>query len=306
MVHLITLVLTLLTQAGAGNTAVPPDPNSDCPLSKPGSTLPMETRGCSTLVSDTAVNPDPTPSWGAIDCQSESRHEQETSGGDTHATATGGPQGDSAFRRLTVLDGDDYSGERCELGINDHDGPVAFYREGTRRATYASFRLPSNLNLNLDRWQVVMQMKQAQPADGGGNQPALALNAYGGEWVMSQSGPTPVGGEDIWRAPASAGSWTRFAFDVVYSTNPSVGSITIYSDLNADGDFDDAQEDSGVIHTATMKTEVDGPNGASDGLTPGQSIPSHLRMGIYHDPQYVCPSSSGCSVDFDNVQVVRP
>jgi len=31
----------------------------------------------------------------------------------------------------------------------------------------------------------------------------------------------------------------------------------------------------------------------------GQSIPDHLRAGIYENPDYPCPS--GCSVDIDNV-----
>ena len=30
----------------------------------------------------------------------------------------GAPQGNTAYRKLTVFDGDDYSGERCELGYN--------------------------------------------------------------------------------------------------------------------------------------------------------------------------------------------
>ena len=48
------------------------------------------------------------------------------------------------------------------------------------------------------------------------------------------------------------------------------------------------------------------PGGEPDGLKPGQPIPSHLRAGIYHDPLIPCPSPTGCSVDIDNVQVIRP
>ena len=52
-----------------------------------------------------------------------------------------------------------------------------------------------------------------------------------------------------------------------------------------------------------MLKETDGPNGTSDGYGPGDTIPDHLRAGIYHNPSISCPPPSGCSVDVDNVQV---
>jgi hypothetical protein len=59
------------------------------------------------------------------------------------------------------------------------------------------------------------------------------------------------------------------------------------------------------MRTYTLKREIRG--GGRDGIAPGKSIPSHLRAGLYHDEGYSCPESSGgCSVDVDNVQVVRP
>jgi hypothetical protein len=59
-----------------------------------------------------------------------------------------------------------------------------------------------------------------------------------------------------------------------------------------------------VIHTATLATEIAGY--PSDGVAVGTGIPSHLRMGVYHDPSIPCPSPTGCSIDIDNVQVVAP
>ena len=41
-----------------------------------------------------------------------------------------------------------------------------------------------------------------------------------------------------------------------------------------------------------------------DGIAPGKSIPSHLRVGIYHDPAIALPTPSTCAVDVDNVQIV--
>jgi hypothetical protein len=281
-------------------------PAPSCSLSTPGSTIGMTLSGCTTVASDTAANADPVPFWGSIECQLASRHQQVSSGGDAHVTASSASQSNTAYRRLTVIDGDDFSGERCELGKNDHrDSPVTFYREGMRRVTFLSERLSSGV-LSVNTWQTVFQMKQSQPSDGGGNQPALAMDAYLGTWVLYQSGPGPDGGHEIWEAPAKANLWTRFALDVVYSTDPSIGAVTVYVDLNGDGDFTDSGERSATIRTATLKTEIAGPNGSSDGYSPGDSLPSHLRAGIYHNPDIVCPAPSGCAVELDNVQVMAP
>ena len=59
-----------------------------------------------------------------------------------------------------------------------------------------------------------------------------------------------------------------------------------------------------MIHGATLKTEAAGSFNAEDGLAAGASIPSHLRMGISHDPSIPCPSPTGCSIDLDNIQVI--
>jgi predicted ATPase len=59
-----------------------------------------------------------------------------------------------------------------------------------------------------------------------------------------------------------------------------------------------AGEQSPTIHVATLMPEV---AGGPSPYAPGQGIPSHLRAGIYQDPNYSCPT--GCSVDIDNVQV---
>jgi NAD(P)-dependent dehydrogenase (short-subunit alcohol dehydrogenase family) len=44
----------------------------------------------------------------------------------------------------------------------------------------------------------------------------------------------------------------------------------------------------------------------NDPLASGDSIPSHLRAGIYHEEQYNavnCPEPTGCAIEIDNVQV---
>jgi hypothetical protein len=261
---------------------------------------------CTVIASDTAAASSPLGFWGSIDCATDSRHQRVASGGDTSPTATGTSQGNSSFRSLTAFDGDDFWGERCELGMNDHrSSPVAFYREGQRRVTFASFRLPESYPLDTDKWQGVLQMKQSQPSDNGGGTPVISLGAYDGKWMLFHSQPGwTTEDEVIWEAPAQTGSWTRIAIDAKYSQYADQGWIKLYMDLNGDGDFDDSNEQSETFHTNTLKSEIG--SDSSDGYSAGQSLPSHLRVGMYHHQAISCPAPTGCAVETDNVQVVRP
>lgn len=92
---------------------------------------------------------------------------------------------------------------------------------------------------------------------------------------------------DLWAAPAQKDTWTRSAFDVTYPLN----------------------EVSPTFHVATLRAEAARVPGGSysdfpSPSAPGQSIRSYLRAGIYQNPDHSCPS--GCSVDVDNFQVVKP
>jgi Polysaccharide lyase len=267
----------------------------------------LRTSDCEVVASDTAADADPLPFWGSIECASNARYGYVPTGGDPHATAEGAPQGNTAYRRLSVLDGDNFYGERCELGQNDwRSGPTAFYREGDHLVTFVSYRLPRGFPLSGTEFQVVMQMKQTNPSNNSGGTPVLSLLAQDGRWVLHQSDSPGYSatGRSLWSAPARSGTWTRFAFDVVYSQNPASGSIRVFSDLNGDGDALDAHERSPRFRTFTLKREV--PGTSSSGIPPGGSIPSHLRVGIYHATTYPCPPPGGCSIDVDNIQVVNP
>ena len=256
------------------------------------------------IASDTAVNPNPDPFWGRSYCANDQRVQQFTSGGDPHPTLTGAPQGDGAFRRLTVLDGDNAFGERCELGWDDRKSPTAFYHAGDHLLTSISIRLPTGFPLNAFAWQAVTQMKSV-PNNNTGT-PVLELDAYGGRWRLRQSLSRYSAGDsrELWSAPARLNFWTRFLFDVRYSTRKKRGYIRVGADLNGDGDFADPGELSRGMHTYTLKIQVPGPD--LEGIKPGKAIPSHLRAGIYHEPDIACPAPIGCPVDIDNVQVVRP
>jgi hypothetical protein len=202
-----------------------------------------------------------------------------------------------------VIDGDEFYGERCELGLNNRSAPTAFYREGRRRKTAISLRLPPTLPIHTPDFQVVTQMKQANPAANAGGSPMLELQVFLGRWKLIQSrrpGMT-TDSRELWSAPAQTGIWTRFTFDIRYSRRAKKGSVRVLADLNGDNDAADPGETSRRIRTFTLKTEIRG--GPPDGIRPGQSIPSHLRAGIYHDPAISCPPPFGCQLDVDNVQV---
>ena len=301
MLGIARFAKTLTLLALAAGPFFPPlfPPAPEDPPEDPGSGFPKV--GAALFV-DGGGSASPRTLWGSVDCQRPARVRLARAEGDPTTLADGQPQDSAGFRRLRVVDGDDFSGERCELGLNDHrSSPVALYREGTRRITYLSLKLGKRFPLRRDAWQVVMQMKQSQPADTGGGIPVLALHADSGRWRLQQAGSDFDGG--VWTAPASPGQWVRFAFDVTYSTDPERGAVQVSVDLNGDGDALDRGERGGRIELQTLK--VEGPGASDDGLAQGDSIPSHLRVGIYHNPSYRCRGSK-CSLGVDNVGVYEP
>ena len=196
---------------------------------------------------------------------------------------------------MTVQDGDNVWGERCELGLNESYAPNTLYHEGQRRVTFISIRLGGGVNPMGADWRTVMQMKQAQTYRNPDMSPIIEVQVRDGEWVLRNSW------NDLWSAPATANKWTRFALDITYSQDPEVGSMRMYVDLNGDGDSSDSGESSPEMHMATLRAETAGSG--SSRYDVGESIPDHLRAGIYQNEDYSCPA--GCSVDVDNVQVVK-
>jgi hypothetical protein len=258
--------------------------------------------GCALLHVDTAADPNAASIWGAISCADPSRVTWFSSGGDTHPTPDGQPQGNDSYRRATVLDGDNFYGERCELGYNEWRfgdsggaGTFSVYREGTHRVTFESLRLPADFPLSTRSWQVVTQMKQAEPSNNGGGTPVLELDANSGRWELSQSESNGESSNSrtLWSTPATRGVWTRFAWDVYYSQDPAKGYVQLWVETGGAGG---STVRSPVVHTYTLKREI---GGSGNRIPAGASIPSHLRVGVYHDP-----SIPGTSIDIDNVEVM--
>jgi hypothetical protein len=280
----------------------PPPPDNNCKLELAS----LDTDRCTVLASDTGRTADPTPLWGQLSCgqfgsPNLSRHHRVRRGGDPHPTATGDQQGGGAYRRLVVRDGDDFSGERCELGRNSHepsDPTFMLYREGEHRATFVSLRLPKRFPLRRPRWQTVWQMKQAQPSANGGGGPMIEVQAFAHRfWLINDH-------QTLWSTQARRRVWTRFAIDVRYSQDPSKGTLKVYVDNDGDGDASGEDEESPLYRRSTLRTETDGGD-PDDGIAPGEPIPDHLRVGIYHDPVYPCERPRSCAIHVDNVQVMN-
>jgi hypothetical protein len=291
-----------------------------CALDMPGvSNLTYSNPNCRLLRNDTSSDPQTKNLWGLPEACMPGQIGNPQSGGDPSTMATGDPQGNASYRTLTVFDGDNISGERCELSYNTWHQPLASpsnwngtfydYTEGMRRATYLSYRFPENFQFNTNTWQNIFQMKQAGPADAGTNTPVIHFYAgtYGSSLTLAM---TPQGGSDtnIWSsAPLHHNIWTRIAVDAFYSQNPSLGWIKVYVDANGDGDFADSGEQSPVVHGQTLLRQLTSGCSSSPCLNVGDSIPDHLRAGIYHDSAISCPNPSpGCSDQIDNVQVLGP
>jgi Polysaccharide lyase/Divergent InlB B-repeat domain len=239
--------------------------------------------GMSLLRSDPMTNPDPEPLWGNIECGNDSR---------VSYSSSGGPNG-LPYRTTTVLDGDDFYGERCEIGRNerrygyssagDESGTFMLYNPGDHKVTSYWMRLPADFPINTNNWQVVMQMKQAQPNLENISSPILALEARQGQ--LEFRGPKDESSSaPYFAAPVTPGQWIHISYDIVYSSNPAVGTAVVTL----------GNQTSGVIHVATLATQV----GNNSGLSDGQAIPGHLRLGPYHDASL--PSTH---VDFSDVRV---
>jgi hypothetical protein len=158
---------------------------------------------------------------------------------------------------VTAIDGDDFWGERCELGRNNQtygenapgqtSGMFPLYRDGERRITFFSERYPASIPMGVAAWQAIAQMKQSQPADNAGQGPVLDLELWGGRLQLHDSW------QERWTTSAPAqNTWIRYALDNVYSANPAVGSVKVYVDLNGDSDALDSGEQSPTLNMQTL------------------------------------------------------
>jgi hypothetical protein len=193
--------------------------------------------------------------------------------------------GQSTFRaqgkrsyRFEMRNGDDSYGERAELGQGMPTTSAyqnRWFRAGDERWIAMQYYFPADWPTD-DTWQSVFQIK---PVDGGGGGPNLGFDAgrnrlmFAGNnnvWGSTAGnlydgiGPLPGGSYPLVR-----GSWIKVTWHVVFSANPSVGSLEVFGDL-ADG--------------KGMRTLVPRRPRATMKFLGSTMDPAHLRVGIYRDP----------------------
>jgi polysaccharide lyase-like protein len=220
------------------------------------------------LREDDCSNPDPSSLWnpdGPFDIEGS---------GSTQHFSIGGPS-NGPFRRIST------QGKRWELGYNSHvlasDGSLRtfwLYREGDHAITEWWLRLAPDFPLSTYRWQVIAQMKQSGPSVASGGYPVPSFEAREGQIQVQHNGTDATPG--LPRLPITAGIWTPIKIEATYSQDPAKGSVQLSV----------GNQTSAVAHFPTLKPEhaPPGDGGTLDpNLRPGESIPSHLRMGVYHD-----------------------
>jgi hypothetical protein len=258
--------------------------------------------------------------WGTIACDPSAGADARVfhmtdGGGDWRPTGPitdpREPQGNTNWRKVLVEDGDDSAGERCEFGYNSFDygdegvgdlppgeptTTFALYREGEHHLTVWSVFLPEDFPLDVDNWQVIGQQKQTGGSNVAalGGVPVVSVEARQGFEVhegrvilMHNAGP-------VWETPITLGIWTRIQIEGYYHPDPDRGWMRMTVDSTPDEGSDPVIVEGPVIHEATLLREIEGDLTA---VPVGTGAPSHLRMGIYHDP--LLP---GTWVGVDNVQ----
>jgi hypothetical protein len=238
------------------------------------------------LRQDDATNPDPQALWspdaGADDCYSDF---------DSFQTVGSGAYDGGPYRHIVVYDGEcdsqNVDTERAELGYNSWRGdgdlppnpdPLQrapnlrtfwLFTEGDTLVTDWWVRLPSDFPISTDEFQTIEQEKQAAPNTSDLSSSVLAVEARQNQIQLSYKGG--LQGPDIPIAlPAPPlGTWFHLQLTAHYTQSREDGGVT----LCVNGQCGIA---SNIQTLATFDNDGVSP------YEPGDSVPSHIRLGIYH------------------------
>jgi hypothetical protein len=196
--------------------------------------------------------------WASESCADTSRVKQVSSPA---------AQGAHAYE-LTLHDGDQSWGERCELGMGNPGGPpFPLFHEGDDRWISFQVYLPSDFPINTPNWNVIFQIHQ----QGDGGCPPLALHVEDGQFkLFNSSSPYYVlDTVEKWHAPAQANTWAKFTLHIKFSGSDSVGFVELYGDLDGTGMKQLMARQ--YMHTMTLYSD-------------GSPMTEHARIGMYRDP----------------------
>jgi hypothetical protein len=196
--------------------------------------------------------------WASWSCADASRVQEVTS------PAT---QGRKAYE-LTVHDGDNSWGERCELG-QGNPGRNGFPQFTSGDDVWMSFSvyLPDNYPINTHDWNVMFQIHQI----GDGGCPPIALSVQDGEFKLFNSSRRTyvLNTVEKWNGPAQRNRWTKFTIHLMNSPDDDKGFVELYSDLGGQG-MEQVMPRT-YMHTMTARSD-------------GSAMINHARVGIYRNP----------------------
>lgn len=182
------------------------------------------------------------------------------------------PANTAASYEFQLVDEDDCSGERAELGQGNPAKPGMAdrqFRRGDDVWIAYRFLVPSRAVPVVSTWQCLGQLKAAGPG-GPVLCPSLVDDRLG-LWRMRSTAQRSVGLESLWEAPLPVvkDRWVAYLYHVVFDPDPNVGHLEFWADI-ADGAG--LQRRVSARSIPTMKVRPD-----------GAPAPVHARVGIYRD-----------------------
>lgn len=169
--------------------------------------------------------------------------------------------------RVNLNDGDDSYGERCEMAMGSPTrAGFPVFRQGEESWVAYQVLIPANWPGEGWKYNEITQFKQVNDLCA----PALSLHVEQGQLLLFQSADNrgSCGGDSIWSAPMSYGRWIELLYHVKWSSDPSVGFVELFGDLDGSG----LQLLMPRRSTFTMKMD-----------SAGRTEPVGARLGIYRD-----------------------
>jgi hypothetical protein len=197
--------------------------------------------------------------WASYSCAERSRVKH---------VASPNAQGRYAWE-LALRDGDDSYGERCEIGMGNPGAPgFPLFDEGDDRWISFQVYLPDDYPIDTPNWQLFFQIHQ----QGDGGCPPISLGVEDGKFKLFKSSRNTyvMDTREMWDGPAQRNRWVKFTLHIKNSTDPSVGFVELFGDL--DGQGVKTLLDKTMTHTMTKNTNGRG------------AMINHARVGIYRNP----------------------
>ena len=197
--------------------------------------------------------------WANYSCADRSRVKEVTSPA---------AQGKRAYS-VSVHDGDNSYGERCEIGMGNPGKPgFPLFQEGDERWISFQVYLPDDYPIDTPDWQLFFQIHQ----QGDGGCPPIALGIEDGQMKLFKSARNTyvLDTREMWSAPVERNRWMKLTLHIKNSTDPSEGFVELFGDLDGTGVKT-------LLEKTATHTMTKDPHG-------GGAMTNHARVGIYRDP----------------------